>query len=210
MSSKTRTLLLVGVVVAVLMAFWLVLAWNCPSVGIAVTSKARNLHRLKNRTAFPQESDFDLIVTLDELLRPGDDSNRWAMDHAGRIQGEVIDVAYARPEATNCFSLCRRDLHILVANRAGAAKNEHVVVEVTPNLRPIFETGQGKQGKPEIDWSEQNLQAQLIGHWCEFEGWLYFDVGHADQSENTAAHNPTNWRATAWELHPVTKIMVLR
>ena len=221
MFSKTRTLLLAGIVVAVLMAFWLVLAWNCPSVGIGLTIKARNLHRLKNRTAFPQKSDFDLTVTLDKLLRPGDDSNRWATDHAGRIQGEVIAVGYARPEATNCFSPCRRDLHILVANRVGAAKNEQVVLEVTPNLRPIFETrvinqdNQGEPGekaepKPEIDWAEQNLQAQLVGHWCEFEGWLYFDVGHADQSENTAAHNPTNWRATAWELHPVTKITVLR
>jgi hypothetical protein len=149
------------------------------------------------------ESDFDSRITLAELLRPGDDGNRWSTDHAARIQGEVIDVAYARPEATNCFSPCRRDTHILVANRKGAAKNEQVVLEVTPNLRK-WATTQG------IDWSKQTLHAQLVGHWCEFEGWLYFDVGHADQSENTAEHNPTNWRATAWEIHPVTKIRVMR
>lgn len=202
MLTKTR-ILLVGVVIAVLIALWLVLAQNCPSAGFALTTKARNLHRLKNRTALPQPADFDSRITLDELLQPGDDRNRWSTNHAARVQGEVIDVAYARPEATNCFSPCRRDIHILLANRKDAAKNEQVVVEVTPKLRD-WATERG------MDWSEQTLQAQLVGHWCEFEGWLYFDAGHAEESENIAAHNPNNWRATAWELHPVTKITVIR
>jgi hypothetical protein len=174
-----------------------VVAQNCPSAGIALTSNARNLHRLKNRTTLPQASDFDSRITLDLLLQPGDDRDRWSTDRAARIQGEVIDVAYARPEATNCYSLCRRDIHILVAKRKGAPKSEHVVVEVTPNLR-------------QDNWTEENLQAQLVGHWCEFEGWLYFDAGHDEDSENVAPHKPTNWRATSWELHPVTKISVIR
>jgi hypothetical protein len=203
MPTRTRKLLLFAAVVAVFILFGLVLARNCPNAGIAFTSTARNLHRLKNRTAFPQVSDFDPEITLDALLQPGDDRNRWSTDHAARIQGEVIDVAYARPEATNCFSPCRRDAHILIANRKGAAKNEQVVLELTPNLRE-WATARG------IDWSEQTLQAQLVGHWCEFEGWLYFDVGHAEESENTAPHNPTNWRVTAWEIHPVMKIKVIR
>jgi hypothetical protein len=203
MQSWTRTLLLLVVVIAVLIVTWLVLARNCPSAGIALTSRARNLHRLKNRTTFPQAPDFNSRITLDELLQPGDDSHRWSTDQAARIQGEVIDVAYARPEATNCFSPCRRDVHILIANRKGSAKNEQVVLEVTPNLR----TWAAERG---VDWSEQTLQAQLVGHRCEFEGWLYFDVGHAEESENTTPHNPTNWRATAWEIHPVTKITVIR
>ena len=203
MFTKTRTLLLVGVVVVVLITVWLVLARNCPSVGIALTTRARNLHRLKNRTAIPQAADFYAPVTLETLLLPGDDSNRWSTDRAARIQGEVIDVAYAGAEATNCFSPCRRDIHILVANRKGAAKTEHVVVEVTPNSG-------GLAASRGMDWSEQTLHAQLVGHWVEFEGWLYFDAGHAEESENTAANNPENWRATAWEIHPVTKITVIR
>jgi hypothetical protein len=203
MFTRTRILLLVAVAIAILIAAWLVVARNCPSVGIALTTRARNLHRLKNRTAFPQAADFDSRITLDALLQPGDDTNRWSTDRAARIQGEVIDVAYAGTEATNCFSPCRRDIHILVATRKGVAKKEHVVVEVTPNLRD-WATKQG------IDWSEQTLQAQLVGHWCEFEGWLYFDVGHAEEAENTAPNNPENWRATSWEVHPVTKITVIR
>ena len=166
-------------------------------MGIALTANARNLHRLKNRTTIPQAGDFDASVTLDALLQPGDDRSRWSNDRAARVQGQVLDVAYARPEATNCFNPCRRDIHIAIAKQNGAAKTEQVIVEVTPNLR--------EQG-----WSEQTLQAQLVGHWCEFEGWLYFDAGHAEESENVAPNNPDNWRATAWEIHPVTKITVIK
>ena len=198
-----RTVLLVGVVGVVLIALWVVFAQNCPSAGIALTTRARNLHYLKNRTVLPQAADFDSRVTLDALLQPGNDRDRWSTNRAARIQGEVIDVAYAGAEATNCFNPYRRDIHILVAKHKGVGKNEQVVVEVTPN----FADWARQQG---IDWSEQTLQAQLVGHWCEFEGWLYFDLGHAEESENTAPNNPENWRATAWEIHPLTKITVIR
>jgi hypothetical protein len=198
-----RTWFVIGVVAVVVLATGLVLVWNCPSAGIALTSRARYLHRLKNRTALPATADFDSTITVDKLLQPGDDMMRWSVDRAARIQGEVIDVASARSEATNCFSPCRRDVHIVVANRKEAAKNEQIVLEVTPNLRD-WAVARG------MDWSEATLRSQLVGHWCEFEGWLYFDVEHAEESENTAPRNPENWRATAWEIHPVTKITVIR
>ena len=115
----------------------------------------------------------------------------------------MIDIAYARPEATNCYIPWRRDIHINVATRKGAPQNEQVVLEVTPNFRDwAAERG--------WDWSEAALRSQLLGHWVEFEGWLYFDVGHAEESENTAPQNPGNWRATAWEIHPVTKFKVIQ
>jgi hypothetical protein len=199
-----RRIFLVAAVVGLLViTVWLGLAQNCPSTGIALTSRARHLHRLKNRTAFPQGADFDASVTLEKLLAPGDDTHRWSTDRAARVEGEVIDVAYAGSEATNCFNPNRRDIHILVATHKGAAKNEQVVVEVTPNWADWASAHA-------LDWSEQTLHSQLVGHWVQFEGWLYFDLGHATEAENTAPGNPENWRATAWELHPVTKITVLR
>ena len=201
--SRRRILLLIVILIVVFMTAWISLSRNCPSEGIALTSRARSLHRLKNRIAFPQAADFDSRVTLDALLLPGDDTNRWSTDRAARIQGEVIDVAYAGTEAANCFSSSRRDIHILIATRKGAAKKEQVVLEVTPHLREWA----SQQG---MDWSAETLHAQLIGHWVEFEGWLYFDVGHAEESENIAPNKPSNWRATAWEVHPITKITVIR
>jgi hypothetical protein len=199
MSNRKRMLVFIAIVVGALLILWLVLARNCPTAGIALTTNARNLHRLKNRTSTPQESDFDSTVNLNDLLQAGDDRARWSPDRAARIQGEVIDVAYARPEATNCFSLCRRDIHVLIATRKGAARTEQMILEVTPTFQQSM-----------TRWSLDDLHPMLVGHWCEFEGWLYFDAGHVDQAENTAPHNPTNWRATAWELHPVTKITVIK
>src|SRR5262249_54106023 len=150
MSSRTRTFLLVGVAAVLFIAVWLVLTKNCPSAGIALTSRARQLHRLKNRTALPQAADFDSRMTLVELLKPGDDTNRWSTDRAARIQGEVIDVENAGFEATNCFNPWGRDIHILIATRKGASKSEHVVLEVTPPIRDWA----AKQG---MDWSEKTL-----------------------------------------------------
>lgn len=203
MLSSRRTWVVIGVVVVSLITLWLVLARNCPSAGLALTSRARQLHRLKNRTAAPRAADFDSRVTLAALLERGNDTHRWSVERAARIQGEVIDVAYARPEATNCFSPCRRDIHIAIAARKGAAKNEQVIVEITPRFQD-WATSQG------IDWSAETLKNQLVGHWCEFEGWLYFDGGHDEESENIAPGHADNWRATAWEIHPVTKITVVR
>ena len=201
MRTRTRIVLLAGVLIALLLVAWLALAQNCPSAGIALTTRARDLHRLKNRTALPQATDFDARVTLDALLQPGDDRIRWSSNRAARIQGEVIAVAYAGTEAANCFNPARRDIHIDIATRKDAAQHEKVVLEVTPPMRDWAR----QKG---MDWSAETLRAQLVGHWCEFEGWLYFDVGHAEESENTAPNNPQNWRATAWEIHPITKITV--
>lgn len=203
MKTRWRTLLIAALVGAVFLTLWLGLACNCPTAGIALTSRAASLHRLKNRTAVPQPADFDSRVTLETLLERGDDVSRWSNDRAARIQGHVIDVAYARPEATNCFSPWGRDIHIVLATHKDAAKNEQVVVEVTPKLR-AWAAAQG------IDWSEETLHKQLVGHWCEFEGWLYLDAGHTAEAENTSPGNRENWRATGWEIHPVTKITVLR
>ena len=202
MRRRTK-LLIVASVIAVIFVLWVILALNCPDAGIGLTRRARHLHYLKNRTRLPEAADFDPGVTLDALLQRGDDSDRWLNERAARIQGQVLDVAYSRMEATNCYNPCRRDIHIVIANRNDAPKNEQVVVEVTPNLDD-WATQQGH------DWSEKTLQARLVGHWCEFEGWLYFDVGHAEEAENTAPGNAENWRATAWEIHPVTKITVIR
>jgi hypothetical protein len=175
----------------------------CPAEGIAFTPDRREVHRLKNRKALPQETDFDPGVTLSALLQPGDDSNRWSTSHAARVEGYVVSLANAGVELANCYAPCRRDIHINIALRRDAPVSEQVVLEVTPELRKWAAT----QG---WDWSEAKLKQELVGHWCSFEGWLFFDKHHAGESDNIAPGRRGNWRATAWELHPVTNFKVLR
>jgi hypothetical protein len=199
---RRRRYLAVALLVAAAVAILLLQA-NCPRSGCALFGPLRVLNELKNRTAFPSESDFDRRVTLGDLLRPGDDRYRWSADRAAAIQGYVVSVHEARPECANCFALTRRDIHIDVALRPGAPPVERVVVEVTPRMRDLVEA----RG---LDWSAAALERDLVGRVCRFEGWLMFDDNHDGEAENTAPGRPGNWRATAWELHPVTAVEVVR
>ena len=40
-------------------------------------------------------------------------------------------------------------------------------------------------------------------------GWLFNDWEHKGQSENMNPGGAHNWRATTWEIHPITAIDVL-
>lgn len=175
----------------------------CPPRGCALTAQKRAFVMLKNREAQPTASDFDRAVSLDALLAAGDDTSRWSESRAGAVEGYVVGVQVGGIESSNCFSLTRRDVHIHLARRADAPATETVVVEVTPRAA---ESARARG----LDWSHGALKRDLTGRWCRVEGWLLFDREHADESLNTAPGNPVDWRATAWELHPVTKIEIVK
>ncbi len=175
----------------------------CPMPGAALTPAGREFMRLKNRDAEPSPQDFDARVTLEALLQPGEDRGRWSESRAGRVEGYVVEVVEGGVEAANCYSYRERDTHIHVASRLDAPRVEWVVLEVTPRVRArARERGQ--------DWSAETLRRELVGRRCRFEGWLLFDREHAGESEHLAPGAHGNWRATAWELHPVTAMEVLR
>ena len=60
-----------------------------------------------------------------------------------------------------------------------------------------------------IDWSTKTLRQELLGRRVKVKGWLLFDAEHENQSENTNPRRKRNWRATAWEIHPVTGIHIV-
>jgi len=210
-------LVLVGVALVVIL--FVLLRNHCPTSGLALTRQRREFHQLKNRTALPQQSDFDSQLTLERLLQPGADESRWSTARAGRIEGYVVSVSSGPLESANCY--CRRDIHLMVAPRPDAPPREQLVFEVTPRIEATKQTlaqdfkvvnpQKGKQdGVPLEEWSLERLKRELIGRRVRFEGWLLFDFSHAAESENTAPVRANNWRATAWELHPITKIEILK
>jgi hypothetical protein len=196
-----RIAFMLVVVVSLLLTGLFLISHHCPDSGIAFSKERRAIHRLKNRTTLPQRSDFDERVTLSSLLQPGDDRSRWSTTRAARIEGYVVSVASANTELANCYWGC--DTHIHIASRPTAPPREHVVLETTPRI----ETWARSQGWL---WSAEILKQQLTGRQVRFEGWLLFDSAHAMESENIAPGQQHNWRATAWEIHPVTKIEVIR
>jgi hypothetical protein len=200
---RRRYLIALAVIVLILALIVILLDRYCPPSGVPFTSARRAEHRLKNRVSFPQSSDFNSQVTLPALLQPGDDENRWSDSQAARIEGYVVSVGRAGIEMANCWSPCRRDIHINLALRSGVPQTEQVVVEVTPHFERLVKT----QG---LDWSAETLERTLVGRWCRFEGWLFYDRHHAKEATNTYKEGSDVWRATAWEIHPVTKIEIVR
>ena len=60
-----------------------------------------------------------------------------------------------------------------------------------------------------MDWSTCTLRDRLLGRWIRVRGWMLFDMEHQAESENTAPGRARNWKATAWEVHPVTALEIV-
>jgi len=186
---------------AVLTLASFLLSHHCPESGFALSAERRELQRLKNRTTIPQPKDFDTAVTLEKMLEPGEDSRRWSATKAARVEGYVASIANGPIELTNCSWPGSRDIHIHIGRRPDAPPREQLVLEVTPRMRE-WAVRQG------WDWSEEKLKDVMLNRWCSFEGWLLYDLHHAGESENTAPGRANNWRATAWEIHPITNFQI--
>ena len=180
-------------------------ARSCPAAGDTQSPKTQTLNRLKNRTGVPSATDIDSAATLAAIVAPGDDRHRWDERRAAVVVGFAVDAMVGGVESANCHARGAkgRDTHIeLVLDSADAGRPRRVIVEVTPRVRALM----AAQG---VDWSTQALQRTFVGHWVRVSGWLLFDTDHVNQSANTAPGSPEVWRATAWEVHPVTGIEVV-
>lgn len=162
----------------------------------------RTLNQKKNRFTAPADADIDQGFTLAALLQPGSDDTRFDDTRAGEIEGFVVNVKVGGVETVNCRATdpLYRDTHIEVAEHMGAPETERVIVEVTPRWRAAMQAAG-------VDWTTDALHA-LIGRKVRFRGWALFDEEHRTQARNTAPNNPADWRATVWELHPVTSFVV--
>jgi hypothetical protein len=177
---------------------------GCVLTGSSASPIAKQLNWMKNRWNSPKARNFNPAITLDAVLATGKDTHRWSDDAAAEIEGIVFDVKPGGIEPANCRAqdLADRDTHIeIVRSMEDSGPSRRMIVEVTPRLRALARA----RG---LDWSTQALQS-LKGHRVKITGWMLFDFEHIDESENTAPGKRDNWRATAWEIHPVTDITVL-
>ncbi|RAZ91843.1 hypothetical protein DPM33_05020 [Mesorhizobium hawassense] len=179
---------------------------NCPPEGSAKTPAKAESNKEKNQWAIPNDMDIDTKVTLTDVLAPGDDHDRFKVGTAVRIQGyfsEVFKSGGSHGESCNCNATddVNTDTHINMAltNSAENVKPENrMIVEVTPRLRYIA----GLNG---LDWSHGNLK-HYEGSCLEIEGDLFWDDAHQGEARNTPIAGKNIWRATLWEVHPITSI----
>jgi hypothetical protein len=179
---------------------------GCPMEGNAQSAGVRALNRFKNRYTAPNPDQINPAITLAAIVAPGNDIGRWKVKAGATITGYVMDVKPGGIETVNCHAKdwAYRDTHIeLVLDPMASTATKRVIVEVTPRWRDIMSGNS-------VDWSTQALRDKFLGRWVKVTGWMLFDVEHGSEAENTAPGRPRNWRATAWEVHPVTAIEVVQ
>ncbi len=177
---------------------------GCALEGSAVQANRQASNRKKNRLTRPQAGDIDGNATLAAILQNGDDETRWSDTRGASIVAYVVDVTIGAQETVNCGDRDSAyiDTHIdVVQHPSDTRKIVRMIVEVTPRWRWFM----GQHG---VDWTTRTLKQTLQGHWVRFTGWLFWDFEHVDASEHTNAGAAGNWRATAWEIHPVTQIKI--
>lgn len=185
----------------------LLLTAPCPLTGKTANKRIQAANVLKNRSAIPLPADFDSAFTMDAVLAPGNDTARWDEHKAGRLDAWAFNVKAGGVESVNCGAkgIGDRDSHNeLTLSLTDTAKNRRVIVEVTPRVRKMM-LAQG------LDWSTPTLIKTLKKKkHVVIEGWIFRDYEHAVSAENTNPHHKLNWRATVWELHPVTSIRIIQ
>jgi hypothetical protein len=175
---------------------------GCPLVGGTTNSSLMALNQLKNRTALPLRTQVNPAITLASVLAPGNDVARWSPRQAAIVTGYVVTVKPGGKETVNCAATdpAHTDTHIELALSADDSEGiHHMIVEVTPRIRAIM----AANGK---DWTTNNLRRTLVGRKITVVGWMMLDKQHCNAAENTNPGNSHNWRATCWEIHPVTAL----
>lgn len=178
---------------------------DCPLEGDTAVATVQHLNVLKRRMTIPSTSDMDSRVTMAALTLPGDDTTRWNAARGATIEGYVAGVRVGGVESVNCHThqAAYRDTHIELTLKPNANdETTYVIVEVTPQVRQ-------KMAATGTDWSTATLRKQLLGRWIRVTGWLLFDTEHAENAANTNPGGKHNWRATVWEIHPITSITLL-
>jgi hypothetical protein len=188
------------------------------------TANKKQWNQLKNR--FNIGNSIEEIKFADILkLRPFKNGKMPLVTNANHDR-YVSFVGYVRSvfaggttgESCNCGANTKlqADAHIEVVLNPLTDVNDQtgkgiIVVETTERSRRLANLGllQTNVGN---DWSTSILKSRIQGRWVKFTGWLYYDDEHHLESWRVDPNNvvgKNNWRATAWEVHPVLGIETL-
>ena len=179
---------------------------NCPYEGDTKNPDIWVINYLKNRTRTPEERHIDRSITLEKLLTPGDDREHYDPMKAVVIEGYITKIQVGGVETHNCFNKDPqwRDTHIDIGLTPNSPNTECIVAEVTPRWRDLMHK------KLALDWSTRTLKKLYLGQKVRITGWLFCDLEHMSSSENMYPGREGNWRASIWEIHPVTSIEFIK
>jgi len=160
-----------------------------------VPAKEAAMNRMKNRDDVT--GSIDHSITIQDLINSPEETDL-DQNTAVEITGFVADVIKGTPNETcNCARSDIADIHIdVVAKKKDRNNNnKYVIVEISPRFK-------AKLG------SMKEVKKKLTGKWVKFTGWLTYDYKHRSNARNVKKTGNI-WRATAWEVHPVTTFKVV-
>jgi hypothetical protein len=154
------------------------------------------LNLLKNRDKAPILLDH--TVTLARIMKRSED-RKFKNTEGAQIVGFVAKVKAGEPRETcNCARDDIADIHIdVVLKEADKKKSfKYMIVEISPR----FQDQLGDLA---------SVKAAIEGQWVKFTGWMMNDVVHRSNAKNTNPKGKAIWRATSWEIHPVTAFKIV-
>ena len=109
------------------------------------------------------------------------------------VNGYIMEIQDGGSESCNCHSSIHKDTHIyLVKDATVTAKNQAVIVEVTPAFRDAI-------------GSTNDIKKKYLHKSVMIYGYLFQDQEHKANSRSDNGRG-NQWRSTIFELHPVTNI----
>ena len=189
---------------------------DCRACGSATSMKGKILNVRKNRGS---KATNPSEVTVAEIRKASNNSGHFSQSQQVWITGFVASLDYGGDKETcNCGRDDLRDIHInIVASPSERNdKTKYVVVEITPRWQAEFNLDDSN-----YEAMLGKVRQQIEGKWVRFEGWMLYDSYHWKESKTTAHPttptckddgtdpSPCVWRASAWEVHPVTKYTVV-
>jgi len=170
---------------------------------------------LKNRYTFPSGESYDPSATLTGMVDAGTTDSTgnpktvtgvaglFNEQNSAEIEGWITHVKVGGDESCNCNTndVQYMDTHIYVGATATTPDSQCVIVEVTPRIRQLM----SQQG---VDWSTNTLISTLTHQYVRISGWLFYDQEHWENASDNPQHASLVWRASCWEIHPVTDIQI--
>jgi len=179
-------------------------------------SKHRTLNILKNRDAAVTKPNK---IAVQEIRDPANNTGKFTPTKQVWVTGFVASVdPGGLQETCNCKRTDLRDVHInIVADPSEVGdKTKYVIVEFTPRWEQKFGLDDSN-----YDAMRTTVETQIGGKWVKFQGYMLEDFVHRKEAKDTADPatptctdsfndpKPCVWRATTWEVHPVTAYAVV-
>ncbi|HEY3783194.1 MAG TPA: hypothetical protein VGL56_19110 [Fimbriimonadaceae bacterium] len=177
--------------------------------GADLTPDVAAANDLKNRYIAPDEADdIDYTATASVFTTepPPGQATHLNQAKGADVQAYVVKVKPGGAETCNCQTPDQQwwDTHIYLSPEKGTTDlMKCFIVEVTPRFRLAGNSGL-------VGQTTQDLKTALKpGTEVEVTGWQFYDAEHKGSAATLNNSKAGDWRATCWEIHPVTDIEIV-